>query len=153
SGMNADQDPYYIHYYRINFDGSGLVALTEGNGTHIVRYSPDQKYLVDTFSRVDLAPVHELRRTSDGKLVTKLEEADITELKAQGWQPPEVFVAKGRDGKTDIWGIICRPKAFDPAKRYPVAENIYAGPQGSFVPKAFSPGRFYSDITDLGLIV
>ena len=76
-----------------------------------------------------MPPVHELRRVADGKLVCKLEEADISELKPNGWEAPEVFVAKGRDGKTDIWGIICRPRNFDPAKKYPVIEQIYAGPQ------------------------
>src|SRR4030095_12162796 len=81
SGRNAGQDPYFIHYYRVNFDGSGLVALTEGNGNHSVQFSPDRKYNIDTWSRVDLPPVHELRRTSDGGLVCKLEEADISELK------------------------------------------------------------------------
>ncbi len=99
SGRNPDQDPYLVHYYRVNFDGTGLVALTEGNGFHTVQYSSDRKYLIDTFSRVDQPPVHELRRTSDGALVSKLEEADISELKATGWAPPEVFVAKGRRRK------------------------------------------------------
>jgi hypothetical protein len=111
SGKNPNQDPYLIHYYRVNFDGSDLVALTEGNGTHSIQYSPDRRYLIDTYSRVDMAPVHELRRVSDGKLVCPLEKADITELIADGWTAPEVFVAKGRDGKTDIWGIICRHRA------------------------------------------
>ena len=138
SGRNPKQDPYFLHYYRVNFDGTGLVALTEGNGNHRLQYSPDRKYIIDTYSRVDMAPVHELRRVADGGLVCKLEEADISELKAGGWQPPEVFVAKGRDGKTDIWGIICRPRNFDPAKKYPVIEDIYAGPQDSYVPKSFS---------------
>jgi len=153
SGKNAAQDPYLIHYYRVNFDGSGLVALTEGNGSHTIAYSPDRKYLIDTYSRVDLPPVHELRRVADGKLVCPLEEADVSELKANGWEPPEVFVAKGRDGKTDIWGIICRPRKLDPAKKYPVIEQIYAGPQGSFVPKTFSPGRRFASLTELGFIV
>jgi dipeptidyl aminopeptidase/acylaminoacyl peptidase/uncharacterized protein (DUF885 family) len=152
-GKNPDQDPYFIHHYRVNFDGTGLVALTEGDGTHTVQFSPDRKYLIDTYSRVDLPPVHELRRTEDGKLVCKLEEADISDLAATGWQPPEVFVAKGRDGETDIWGIICRPRDFDPAKKYPVIEQIYAGPQGSFVPKTFSPIRRFANLTDLGFIV
>jgi dipeptidyl-peptidase 4 len=153
SGRNPDQDPYLVHYYRINFDGTGLVALTAGNGTHTVQYSPDEKYLVDTYSRIDQAPIHELRRVSDGQLVCKLEEADAGELRASGWEAPEVFSAKGRDGKTDIWGIVCRPKDFDPAKKYPVIEQIYAGPQGSFVPKAFSSQRRFSSLTDLGFIV
>jgi dipeptidyl aminopeptidase/acylaminoacyl peptidase len=153
SGKNPGQDPYLIHYYRVNFDGSGLVALTEGDGNHTVQYSPTRKYLVDTYSRIDAAPVTELRRASDGKLVCKLEEADITELRADGWQAPEVFVAKGRDGTTDVWGIISRPRNFDPSKKYPVIEYVYAGPQGSFVPKSFSPFSRFTALTDLGFIV
>ncbi|MEN6577183.1 MAG: prolyl oligopeptidase family serine peptidase [Phycisphaerales bacterium] len=153
SGKNADQDPYFVHYYRVNFDGSGLVALTEGNGNHSVQYSPDHRYLIDTYSRVDVPPVHELRRTSDGKLVCLLEKADISELAAKGWVAPEVFVAKGRDGTTDIWGIICRPKDFDPGKKYPVIEQIYAGPQSAYVPKSFSPFSRFTSLTDLGFVV
>ena len=152
-GMNADQDPYFLHYYRINFDGTGLVALTEGNGNHTIQFSPDRKFIIDTYSRVDLAPVNELRRVSDGKLISRLEEADITELKESGWQAPEVFVAKGRDGKTDIWGIINRPKDFNPAKKYPILESIYNGPQGAYVPKSFSASRRSSAMTDAGFIL
>ena len=153
SGNKADQDPYFIHYYRVNFDGTSLVELTEGNGTHAVTYSSSRKYLIDTYNRVDMAPVTELRRASDGKLLSKLEEADITDLKATGWKPLEVFTAKGRDGKTDIWGVIARPRNFDPNKKYPVIESIYAGPQGSFVPKSFSGFNRYSSLADLGFIV
>ncbi len=152
-GKNPGQDPYLIHYYRVNFDGTGLVALTEGNGSHSIRYSPDRKYLIDTYSRVDLPPVHELRRTADGQLVCELEKADVSELRANGWEPPEVFVAKGRDDNTDIWGIICRPPKLDPAKKYPVVESIYAGPHDSFVPKTFSAFRRFTALTELGFIV
>ncbi len=152
-GRNKGQDPYLIHHYRINFDGTGLVALTEGDGSHTVRSSPDNKYLIDRYSRVDLPPIHELRRASDGKLVCELEKADIGDLKASGWEAPEVFTAKGRDGKTDIWGIVTRPRNFDPKKKYPVIESIYAGPQGSFVPKTFSPFSRYATLANLGFIV
>jgi dipeptidyl aminopeptidase/acylaminoacyl peptidase len=152
-GKNPDQDPYFIHFYRINFDGSGLVDLTEGDGNHAVQFSPDRKYLIDTYSRVDMAPIHELRRATDGSLVCKLDESDIEEAKENGWRAPEVFVAKGRDDRTDIWGVICRPKDFDPDKKYPIIEQIYAGPQGSFVPKSFSGFNRFSSLTDLGFIV
>lgn len=152
-GRNPGEDPYFLHYYRVNFDGTGLVALTEGNGNHSIQYSPDRRYLIDTYSRVDTPPVHELRRVSDGKLICPLEKADISELVTKGWAPPEVFVAKGRNGKTDIWGILCRPKDFDPAQKYPVIENLYAGPQSSYVPKSFSPMSRYTSLTDLGFVV
>ncbi len=152
-GKNAGEDPYFIHYYRVNFDGTGLVALTDGNGSHSVQYSPDRRFLIDTYSRVDMPPVHELRRVADGASVCKLEQADASALNASGWQAPEVFVSKARDGKTDIWGIICRPKGFEPGKKYPVIESIYAGPQGSFVPKTWSSSSRFSFLTDLGFIV
>jgi dipeptidyl aminopeptidase/acylaminoacyl peptidase len=100
-----------------------------------------------------MAPVHVLRRMAKGSQVCQFEQADITELEAEGFKPPEVFVAKGRDGKTDIWGIICRPRDFDPNKKYPVLESIYAGPQGSYVPKSFSGRGRFSSFTDLGFVV
>lgn len=153
SAKNSGQDPYFIHYCRVNFDGTGLVALTAGNGNHYIEPSPDWQYFIDTYSRVDMAPVHELRRAADGSLVFAFEKTDIADLKAQGWKPPEVFVAKGRDGKTDIWGLIYRPRDFDPNRKYPVIEDIYAGPQGSFVPKTFSARSRYQALNDLGFIV
>jgi putative intracellular protease/amidase len=152
-GMVPGQDPYFTHYYRINFDGTGLVALTDADGDHTVRYSDDKdpKYFVDTWSRVDLAPVSQLRRADDRKVLMDLDHGDISALLAAGWKPPEVFVAKGRDGSTDIWGVIFRPTNFDPAKKYPVIENIYAGPQGSFVPKTFNGTA--QPLVELGFIV
>lgn len=153
SGKNAEQDPYFLHYYRVDFDGKNLVALTEGDGNHSVQFSPDRKYLIDTYSRVDTPPVHELRRSKDGSLVRKLEEADIQELKELDWKPLEVFHTAGRDGETEIWGVICRPRDFDPEKKYPVIESIYAGPQGSFVPKSFRSRNQYSELADRGFIV
>jgi dipeptidyl aminopeptidase/acylaminoacyl peptidase len=152
-GLHAGQDPYHIHYARVNFDGTGLVKLTDGDGTHTVSYSPDRRFLIDTYSRVDLPPVTELRKVEDGKLVCKLEEADISALRETGWKAPERFVAKGRDGKTDIYGVIHRPSNFDPKKKYPVIEDIYAGPQGAFVPKRFSAFHFPQALAELGFIV
>jgi dipeptidyl aminopeptidase/acylaminoacyl peptidase len=153
SGMYPGKDPYFVYYYRINFDGSNLVTLTPGEGNHTATFSPDAKLLVDTYSRVDAAPVTELRKASDGSLVATLEKADITGVIAAGWKAPEVFVAKGRDGKTDIWGVIYRPSNFDAAKKYPVIENIYAGPQSSFVPKSFAAFNQMQAQAEIGFIV
>ena len=153
SGVFPGQDPYLIHYGRVNLDGSGLVWLTEGDGNHSIQFSPDRKYLTDNYSRVDLAPVTELRRVSDGKLVCSLEQADISALLSRGWKPPEVLSVKGRDGKTDIWGFVSFPRNYDPTRKYPVIEDIYAGPHGSHVPKSFSPSSRFESLTELGFIV
>src|SRR5262249_976155 len=125
----------------------------EGDGTHTIRSSPDRKYLIARYSRVDLPPVHELRKVEDGKLVVKLEEADVADLKKQGWEAPEVFSAKGRDGKTDIYGIVCKPRDFDAKKKYSVIEYVYAGPHDSHVPKRFDPFSRFRSLTDLGFVV
>jgi len=152
-GMNPDQDPYFVHFYRINFDGTGLVTYTRANGTHAISWSPDRQYYVDTYSRVDLPPVMELHRGSDGALITELERGDMSAMVAAGWTPPEVFVSKSRDGETDIWGIIVRPLTFDPTRKYPVVESIYAGPQGSFVPKTWGGGQSFLSMAELGFIL
>ena len=152
-GREPGHDPYLIHHYRVNFDGSSLTAVTAGNGTHKIAYSPDGKYLIDTYSRVDLAPVTELRRALDGALVCELERADATQLLATGWRRPEAFCARGRDGETDIWGVIYRPSNLDESKKYPVIECIYAGPQGSSVPTTFAANRGQQALAELGFIV
>ena len=147
-------DPYYIYYYRINFDGTGITLLTEGEGTHEVTFSSDKQYFVDTWSQVDSPPESVLRRSEDGKEMMKLEKADISGLLETGIKLPEVFVAKGRDGVTDIWGIIIKPVNFDPSKKYPVIENIYAGPHSSFVPKNFKPViSGMQQLAELGFII
>ncbi|HEV8541743.1 MAG TPA: DPP IV N-terminal domain-containing protein [Verrucomicrobiae bacterium] len=152
-GIRPAQDPYYIQYCRVNFDGTGLVVLTEGQGTHSVQFSPDRRFLIDTWSRVDLPPINELRRAEDGSLACKLEEADASELAASGWPAPERFVAKGRDGATDIYGVIYRPNELDPGRKYPVVESIYAGPQDSYVPKAFRPSYGAEKLAKRGFVV
>ena len=153
SGMQPGKDPYFVHYYRIDFAGSGLTPLTTADANHSVTFSPDMTYFVDSYSRVDQAPVAELRRTADTSLVMTLEKADIGALEQAGWTPPEVFAAKGRDGLTDIWGVIYRPTNFDATKKYPVIENIYAGPHGAFVPKSFTAFNQMQALAEIGFIV
>jgi dipeptidyl aminopeptidase/acylaminoacyl peptidase len=153
SGMNPDQDPYFVHWYAIDLDGSDLTAFTEANGDHEVSFSPDMEYYVDRWSRVDQPPVAVVRRTSGRSVVMELERADDAALLATGWSYPEVFTARGRDGETDIWGVIVRPTNFDPDRSYPVVEYIYAGPHSSFVPKSFSTQARLQSVAELGFIV
>ena len=152
-GMYPGKDPYFSYYFRINFDGTGLTKLTAEDANHNVAYSNDGQFFVDIYSRLDLPPVVELRRVSDNSVVATLERGDVTELAKTGWKPPEVFTSTARDGKTDIWGVIIRPSNFDPRKKYPVIENIYAGPQGSFVPKSFLTYSSMMAQAEIGFIV
>lgn len=154
SGLDKNQDPYFIHYLKIDFDGKNMKRLTSENGNHKVTFSQDYKHYVDQYSRVDLPPITLLKSTKKTKTILELQKADHSDLLEKGWIAPEVFTAKGRDNATDIWGIIVRPTTFDPNKKYPIIEYIYAGPHSSFVPKDFH--AYYwsmSALAELGFIV
>lgn len=154
SGMHPGKDPYYLHWFQINFDGTELRPLTGNNEvTHSLAFSNDMQYFVDTYSRYNLPPIVELRRTQDLALVATLEKGDPGKLTPLNWKAPEPFVAKARDGKTDIWGLIYRPTNFDASKKYPVLEYIYAGPHDSFVPKIFSAAHPMQAMAELGFVV
>ena len=167
SGVHPDEDPYNIHYFTIRFDGTDMCELTPEPGNHRAVFSSDRQYLVDTYSTPSQAPVTTLRKLStlNSKLSTNTDSslhsplstiasADISKLQDLGWQAPEVFVAPGRDGKTPMWGIIQRPTNFDPSKKYPVIEYIYAGPGDSYTPKSFQPFNWnMTPLAELGFIV
>lgn len=155
-------DPYLQHFYRVDFDGGNLRHMTPGDGWHELSLSPDMNHYVDTYSRLDRPNVTELRDARDGRLLDTLERGDAGALFAAGYRPPETFSAPGRDGRTPIWGLVVRPTHYDPSRRYPVIESIYAGPHDSHVQKKFWPFDNQSSnerligaqaLADLGFIV
>ncbi|MES2595575.1 MAG: prolyl oligopeptidase family serine peptidase [Verrucomicrobiota bacterium] len=153
SGLRKDEDPYHLHLCRVNLDGSGFKQLTESDGNHRIEFSPNREYFTATWSRADHPPVYELRRSADGTLVCVLEKADAAQLLAAGWTLPERFVTKGRDGKTDIHGILIKPSHLDPKKKYPVIEDIYAGPHSAFAPKDFDRQLRMHQLAEQGFII
>lgn len=153
-GRETGRDPYYRHLYRVRLDGSGLTLLTPEDADHDVVFSPDGSVFVDTYSRVDSAPVSVLRHSS-GARVVELQRADIRRLLAAGWRFPERFSVKARDGSTDLYGVMFLPSHFDPHRSYPVIDSIYPGPQSTRVPKSFALDA-QSDaqaLAELGFIV
>jgi dipeptidyl aminopeptidase/acylaminoacyl peptidase len=155
AGYHSDQDPYLVHYARVDLDGGEMIPLTESPGTHDrFERSPGGNYYTCRWSRVDHPPVTELRRWRDGRLLATLARADADELKAGGWRAPIPLRSKDREGKFDIHGMVILPPDFDPAKRYPVVESIYAGPHGAFVPKSWSTWHgTMSEFAAFGFIV
>ena len=152
-GMVPGEDPYFKHLYRVNFDGGGFTLLTPGNGTHHVIPSPSGRYLLDTWSRLDAPPMRSIRDADTGREICSLPSPDLQNLPQAGWRAPEPFVALGRDDKTQIYGAIWRPSRFDEKAKYPVIEDIYAGPGNAYVPKRFSPISDEQSLAELGFIV
>ena len=152
-GIHANMDPYFSHFAMLNLETNKLTPLTKSEGTHrnIQIIEPD--YFLTTWSRVNQPPITELRDLKTGNLVMKLHTTDDSKLKAAGWPAPTPFTAKGRDGKTDIFGIVLKPSNFDPGKKYPVIEQIYAGPHDFHVPKDFRISSRAQSMAELGFIV
>jgi dipeptidyl aminopeptidase/acylaminoacyl peptidase len=152
-GLHAGQDPYHAHLARAALADGTVTPITAADGTHHWTFAPDRSRVVVCWSRVDHPWVAELRDARSGALVAELARAEVAPLLAAGFRPPQRFVAKGRDGTTDIHGILILPSAFDATRRYPVLEDIYAGPHDHFVPKAWGLGRRQRLLAELGFVV
>jgi len=153
-GKEKGRDPYFVHFYRVDFDGKNQKLLTPDDGNHSVVLSPSGKYFVDTYSKPDVPPALALRDI-DGKLVTPLEKADISKLLATGWRPPQPIIVKARDGVTDCYGLMYKPSNLDITRKYPIINHIYPGPQtGSVGGRSFSAGRGDAQaLAELGFVV
>jgi dipeptidyl-peptidase-4 len=152
NGKEPNEDPYYDHLYRVNFDGTGMKLLTPGNSSHTAAAPDDGKYFIDTFSRVDAAPKTVLL-DQQGAPVADLETTDTRRLLEAGYKFPEPFHVKADDGITDIYGVMWKPFDFDPNKKYPLVEYVYPGPQTESVDKAFTPRSSNTALANVGLIV
>ena len=147
------EDPYNKHLLRLDMNSGKVTDLTPDDGNHKVAFNRDWSAFVDNWSRPDKPNESVVRSSTDGKILIKLQKQDISGMLELGYILPEVFHAKGRDGKTDIWGNIYRPTNMDPGKKYPVVEYIYAGPHDSFVTKDFSTYERFSHLVEMGFIV
>jgi dipeptidyl aminopeptidase/acylaminoacyl peptidase len=127
-GREPACNPYFTHLYRAGLDGQGLALLTPEDANHEVTFSRSGRFFVDSYSRPDVPPVTVLRQ-SDGKLLATIEKADISQLLATGWKPPQPIMVKARDGSTDLYGLMFAPTRLDPQKKYPLINQIYPGPQ------------------------
>jgi dipeptidyl-peptidase-4 len=153
NGREAKEDPYYLHLYKINFDGSGMKLLNAGDFDHAVSMNDEANYVVDNFSRVNTVPQSVLLDKNGNKMMT-LETADLSLLMASGYKFPEPFKVKADDGITDIYGVMYKPFDFDAKKKYPIIEYVYPGPQTEAVNKAFNKSMDRTDrLAQFGYVV
>ena len=153
-GKEAGHDPYFSHYYSINFDGTGQTLLTPENADHAVTPSPDGRYFVDVYS-TPTRPQTTVVRDSAGRLTLGVAKQDITRLVAAGWVPPIPITVKARDRRTDLYGFMFKPTNFDAAKKYPIVNHVYPGPQtGSCGSRSFAAAHADDQsLAELGFVV
>jgi Tol biopolymer transport system component/dienelactone hydrolase len=154
-GKQKAWDPYFPAFYRVNFDGSGMKLLTPDEGVHTVVLSPDGKYFSDIYSSITKPAMGDIRDSATGKVAVALPSEDISKLKAIGWVPPVPITVKARDGKTDLYGFMFKPTTLDPAKKYPIVNHVYPGPQtGSCGGRGFAAAHGdMQSLAELGFIV
>lgn len=152
SGREHGRDPYYRHLYRVSLDGGEPVLLTGENAEHDVppprpsifvpepsqAFSPDGRYFIDSYSMVDTPPVTVLRASDDGRVVMKLEDADVSAVEAAGWRAPQRVRVRSADGKTDLYAVVYLPPGFDRAEKHPVIDAFYGGPQMLNAPRSYA---------------
>ena len=153
NGKEKNEDPYYMHLYRVNFDGSGLRLLNPGDFDHDMSMSDSKLFFVDNYSRVNTAPRSALYN-SEGRKLMDLETTDLTSLFAAGYQFPEIFKVKADDGVTDLYGVMYKPYDFDSSKSYPLVQYVYPGPQTEAVNKRFTKPHHRTDrLAQIGMVV
>ena len=151
--VEPNEDPYYTHLYKVNFDGTGFKLLNPGNFNHTASMNDSYKYIINNYSRVNTVPKSTLYDNT-GKKIMDLEEADLSQLFAAGYKFPEPFVVKAADGITDIYGVMYKPFDFDSTKSYPLIEYVYPGPQTESVNKSFSKSMDRIDrLAQFGFVV
>ena len=154
NGRETGRDPYFSHFYSIDFSGKNLKLLTPENGNHTISLAPNSNYFVDNYSQPDI-PNKAVLRNLKGKLILSLEEQDISRLEAIGWKPPTPIKVKSRDNQWDLYGLMFTPTKLDPSKKYPIINYIYPGPQGGGVgSRSFYPSRRdHQALAELGFVV
>lgn len=152
-GREKNVDPYYYMAYRINLDKPGIELLTPENASHTIYVSPSGKYIVDSYSRVDLPTVNVVRNRN-GKEIMRLKDPDIKPILDEGWRFPERFCVKAADGVTDLYGVMWKPMDFDSTRKYPIISEVYPGPQYEYVPTTFDlESSKATRLAQLGFIV
>jgi dipeptidyl aminopeptidase/acylaminoacyl peptidase len=159
---------YDIHLYRVNLEGGEPRRLTESPGQHDrpaywtylgskgegVQFSPSHQFFLDAHSDVNRPPQTDVCR-ADGKRIAVLTKASDAAMKMLRPHAPDEFSAKAADGRTDLYGIVYKPYDFDAARKYPVLDYIYAGPQTTWVSRTYAGGigAMAQAFANLGFIV
>ncbi len=153
NAKESNENPYFEHLYKVNFDGSGLRLLNSGNFNHAISMNDNNTFFVDNFSTVNTVPRSALFN-AEGRKVMDLETADFSSLMAAGYKFPEPFQVKADDGITDLYGVMYKPFDFDSTKKYPIIQYVYPGPQTEAVNTSWSRGMDRIDrLAQVGFIV
>jgi dipeptidyl-peptidase-4 len=127
------------HLYRARLDGSGVERVTPAGGTHAVTMAPQGPLYVDRFSDEETPPRSVLAEIGKGVVRTLDAGPPDRERTRYKFGKSERVQVPMSDGFV-LEGIITYPPDFDPAKKYPVWVQTYAGPHAPTVRDGYRGG-------------
>ena len=131
--------------HRARLDGSARERLTAGDLHHSgFSISPAGTHFVATSEFVDAAPSASLR-SMDGTVVARLTRPAEDPYAKSGVPAPEFLTIVADDGSTKLYGLLYRPRGFDPAKKYPLVVETYGGPLFATVSPRFGSAEANAD--------
>jgi len=177
AGRTPQKNPYYREIAKVNLDTGAMKVLSSSDEDHevleqggfsneeadleilagadpksLVGFAPSGNYFVETVTTAGM-PAKTVLRDREGKLIATVEAGDASRM-PRFWRWPETVSLTAADGKTAINGLVFKPSDYDPAKKYPVIDYIYGGPQIAYVPKGFAQGAYLeaASLAELGFV-
>ena len=146
-----DEDPYFVHAYRINFDGTGLTPLTPDQSNH-ASTSP----LMEILRRylVSRRPGSAMALYSTGRqqaVSGRWKRPILSNFPLPGWQPPEVFIRQGPRRQDRHMGSHLSARQLRSAQKVPGRRRHLCRPAG--IVRAKNIQRASEPLTQLGFVV
>jgi dipeptidyl-peptidase 4 len=177
AGRTPRKNPYYREIAKVNLDTGVMKVLSSSNEDHevleqggisneeadleviagadpksLVGFAPSGDYFVETVTTASM-PAKTVLRDREGKLIATVEAGDASRV-PRFWRWPQTVSLTAADGKTEINGLVFKPSDYDSAKKYPVIDYIYGGPQIAYVPTSFAHGAYLeaASLAELGFV-
>jgi dipeptidyl-peptidase-4 len=140
--VSAAPDPTQRHVYLVPVAGGEPRQLTREDGVHM-GYLPEHGKGIVLSSLPRAGGMRAAVVGLDGGVIAELPSV----AEEPPWTPRVEWTTAALDGREHHAAII-RPRAFDPARRYPVLVHVYAGPHTQMVnatPLAYLHDQWYAD--------
>jgi dipeptidyl-peptidase 4 len=145
--------PYDVALLRAPLRGGAPERLLTGPAFYEIEFDPSLDFFWTMRAGLDAPPVFELRKADGAEARELWSGAQI--VRELGWTLPEEVRATAADGETELFGLLFKPRDFDPTRKYPIVDHIYLGPHTAHVPRSLVSLTYFEsqDLANLGFLV
>ena len=140
-----------VNLYRVELDGANFTRLTQGEGSHRVRWNEGRTMFIDQFSSLT-NPGQVRVCDADGMVLLELETATFPAAEKHALGTWELHEVSTRDGVV-LDAALLKPADFDPKKSYAVWISTYSGPAAPSVRNRWRASSFFHFLNQQGVIV